>query len=338
MVYSFLYLCRSDGMADVTDSKSVGSDTVWVRVPPSAPRRSKVRFAPASFFCLRQKKTPSARSLAPPFQLRPALLARSWQAALRAAFFSNRRSRGSRSFLARGAVRFAPASFFCLRQKKTPSARSLAPPFQLRPALLARSWQAALRAAFFSNRRSQGFPRSFQARGTVRFAPASFFCLRQKRRHPHAPLLLLSNCDPLCWLAVGMPPCGRHSFPIGGPGGPPFLPGQRDRLLCSGVFFLPAAKKTPSARSLAPPFQLRPALLARSWQAALRAAFFSNRRSRVSPFLPGRGAVRFAPIFLSPAKNAIRTPGRQSSAAVSVYHISFALSRQGRRCAHFHSP
>ena len=24
-------------MADVTDSKSVGSDTVWVRVPPSAP-------------------------------------------------------------------------------------------------------------------------------------------------------------------------------------------------------------------------------------------------------------------------------------------------------------
>ena len=30
---------RSDGMADVTDSKSVGSDTVRVQVPPSAPRR-----------------------------------------------------------------------------------------------------------------------------------------------------------------------------------------------------------------------------------------------------------------------------------------------------------
>ena len=186
------------------------------------------------------KKTPSTRSLAPPFQLRPALLARSWQAALRAAFFSNRRSRGfPRSFLTRGAVRFAPASFFCLRQKKTPSARSLAPPFQLRPALLARSWQAALRAAFFSNRRSRGAP---------------------------------------------------------------FLLGQGGRPLCSGVFFLPAAKKTPSARSLAPPFQLRPALLARSWQAALRAAFFSNRRSRGSPFLPGRGAVRFAPIFFVPGK------------------------------------
>ena len=212
MVYSVSYLCRSDGMADVTDSKSVGSDTVWVRVPPSAPRRSKVRFAPTSFFCLRQKKTPSARSLAPPFQLRPALLARSWQAALRAAFFSNRRSRGG---------------------------------------------------------------------------------------------------------------------PV------PSRPGGRP--LCSGVFFLPAAKKTPSARSLAPPFQLRPALLARSWQAALRAAFFSNRRSRVSPFLPGWGPSALLRYFLSPAKNAIRTPGRQSSAAVSVYHISFALSRQGRRCAHFHS-
>ena len=27
-------------LADVTDSKSVGSDTVWVRVPPSAPKRA----------------------------------------------------------------------------------------------------------------------------------------------------------------------------------------------------------------------------------------------------------------------------------------------------------
>ena len=35
-------------MADATDSKSVGSDTVWVQVPPSAPKKrtflSKVRF------------------------------------------------------------------------------------------------------------------------------------------------------------------------------------------------------------------------------------------------------------------------------------------------------
>ena len=32
--------CRSGGMADATDSKSVGSDTVWVQVPPSAPNRN----------------------------------------------------------------------------------------------------------------------------------------------------------------------------------------------------------------------------------------------------------------------------------------------------------
>lgn len=60
-------------LADVTDSKSVGSDTVWVQVPLPAPRRSKVRFAPTSF-CAHGKKTSSARSLAPPFQIEPTSL------------------------------------------------------------------------------------------------------------------------------------------------------------------------------------------------------------------------------------------------------------------------
>ena len=32
---------RSGGMADATDSKSVGSDTVWVQVPPSAPKNKR---------------------------------------------------------------------------------------------------------------------------------------------------------------------------------------------------------------------------------------------------------------------------------------------------------
>ena len=37
-------------LVDVTDSKSVGSDTVWVRVPPPAPRRSKLCIACSDFF------------------------------------------------------------------------------------------------------------------------------------------------------------------------------------------------------------------------------------------------------------------------------------------------
>ena len=213
MVYSFLYLCRSDGMADVTDSKSVGSDTVWVRVPPSAPRRSKVRFAPTSFLCLWQKKTPSARSLAPPFQLRPALLARSWQAALRAAFFSNRRSRVS-------------------------------------PFLPGRGPSALLRRLFYA----------YGKKDAIRTLPCSSF--------------------PTATRFAGSQLAGR---PAGG------------ILLQSEVSGVPV------------------------------------------PSRPG-GPSALLRYFLSPAKDAIRTPGRQSSAAVSVYHIPFALSRQGRRCAHFHSP
>ena len=178
MVYSVSYLCRSDGMADVTDSKSVGSDTVWVRVPPSAPRRSKVRFAPTSFFCLRQKR----RHPHAPLLLLSNCDPLCWLAVGRppAAFFSNRRSRGAPVPSRPGGRPLCSGVFFLPMAKKTPSTRSLAPPFQLRPALLARSWQAALRAAFFSNRRSQGFPRSFQARGTVRFAPTSFSACGKK--------------------------------------------------------------------------------------------------------------------------------------------------------------
>ena len=202
MVYSFLYLCRSDGMADVTDSKSVGSDTVWVRVPPSAPRRSKVRFAPVFFL-------PAAK---------------------------------------KDAIRTLPCSSF-------PTATR------------------------FAGSQLAGRPAGGKKRGRP-LCSGVFFCLRQKRRHPHAPLLLLSNCDPLCWLAVGRPPCGRHSSPIGGLGGSrSFSAGS----LCSGVFFLPAAKKTPSARSLGDRFA--GSQLAGRLRAAFR--YFS---------------VRFAPIFFVPGK------------------------------------
>ncbi len=36
-------VCRRDGMADVTDSKSVPGDRVWVQVPPPAPNRKPQR-------------------------------------------------------------------------------------------------------------------------------------------------------------------------------------------------------------------------------------------------------------------------------------------------------
>ena len=37
-------------MADVTDSKSVGSDTVWVRVPPPAPSKKGREMRPFLLF------------------------------------------------------------------------------------------------------------------------------------------------------------------------------------------------------------------------------------------------------------------------------------------------
>ena len=43
-------LRRSGGMADATDSKSVGSDTVWVQVPPSAPKIKDIQTDILYFF------------------------------------------------------------------------------------------------------------------------------------------------------------------------------------------------------------------------------------------------------------------------------------------------
>ena len=34
-------MCRCDGMVDVADSKSAGGDSVWVRVPPPAPKKGR---------------------------------------------------------------------------------------------------------------------------------------------------------------------------------------------------------------------------------------------------------------------------------------------------------
>ena len=61
-------------LVDVTDSKSVGGDIVWVRVPPPAPARRKRHIACDEFFMLRIKNSSCAHSAAPPFQIEPAAL------------------------------------------------------------------------------------------------------------------------------------------------------------------------------------------------------------------------------------------------------------------------
>ena len=43
-------------LADVTDSKSVGSDTVWVRVPPSAPKKNDYSDRMVVLFCVCVRK------------------------------------------------------------------------------------------------------------------------------------------------------------------------------------------------------------------------------------------------------------------------------------------
>ena len=46
---------RSGGMADAADSKSVGSDVVWVQVPPSAHKSFEHRFRALFFLKCREE-------------------------------------------------------------------------------------------------------------------------------------------------------------------------------------------------------------------------------------------------------------------------------------------
>ena len=60
-------------MVDVADSKSADGDIVWVRVPPPAPRRSKLHIACSDFYA-QGKKSERAHYAAPPFQTEAASL------------------------------------------------------------------------------------------------------------------------------------------------------------------------------------------------------------------------------------------------------------------------
>ena len=60
--------------------------------------------------------------------------------------------------------------------------------------------------------RVESATRTRQRKTKVHFAPTSFYA-GEKRRHLPAPLLLLSNCDPLRWARSWWPPCGRYFSP-----------------------------------------------------------------------------------------------------------------------------
>ena len=82
-------------VVELVDSLASGASArkgVRVRLPPRAPRRSKVRFAPTSFLS-EAKKTSSARSLVPPSQLRPAPLGSQLVGCLAGGIFSIKKYR-----------------------------------------------------------------------------------------------------------------------------------------------------------------------------------------------------------------------------------------------------
>ena len=112
-------------MADTRDLKSLGGNAVRVQAPSPVPRRSKVRFAPTSFMPT-AKKTPSARSLAPPFQTATA------GAGLRFGFLNAHGYLFCQHNPRRSKLRIACSDFFQTSER----ARFAAPPFKIEPTSL----------------------------------------------------------------------------------------------------------------------------------------------------------------------------------------------------------
>ena len=82
--------------------------------------------------------------------------------------------------------------FFMLMHKKAPSARSLAPPFQIATACAGLRFGFGCRPGRQSSKLSTRFTWS-----QSKLCDHVFLCPRQKRRHPPASLLLLSKSQPL---------------------------------------------------------------------------------------------------------------------------------------------
>ena len=113
-------------LVDVTDSKSVGSDTVWVRVPPPAPRRSKLCIACSDFFYKSQSALTPLLLLSKSNPLRWASIwfwVQTWKCGVYSVAMLH--------VAAKSALR---PRLFMPMAKKMSSARSLAPSFQIESA------------------------------------------------------------------------------------------------------------------------------------------------------------------------------------------------------------
>src|SRR5699024_10284819 len=116
-------------LVDVVDSKSTAGDSVPVRVRSPAPRRSKLCIACSDLF----HKSERAHAAAPPLQTATASLGCGLGPPLRGGFVCRGKNIDFNRPFHVGAKSALLRRLFMPMAKKTSSARSLAPPFQLRP-------------------------------------------------------------------------------------------------------------------------------------------------------------------------------------------------------------
>ena len=162
-------------------------------------------------------------------------------------------------------------------------------------------------------------------RSKVRFAPTSFYACGTKRRHPPAPLLLLSNRDPLRWARGWIRPTGgSFSFLERSVFIAPSTSGQSP--LCSDVFLCLRHKKTSSARSLAPPLQPRPAALgSRLGPPYGRLFFLPGKIGFHCPFHVGAKSALLRRLFMPAAQKDVIRPLPGSSSPTATHCAGLAV-------------